>query len=960
MAYPRGQASVVAQAYAAGITITLPTGSIAPQAGDLIICLIGGASDQPVTGVVQSGASDYTIVNAPSTSAAGERLSYAWKIAAGGDADPYFIGLSSASSRWVGQAIVIRDVPATTPIEGVAWSYPAALPATWGSALTTTNADDLLLYVCHTGHYSNSVNGSLDGTASLGYVSGVSSGVTTCSMISGFKTQHTAGVCPTTKAYDLNKSGATCLVMAIKNSTGGVCYGNVTISALEIDSANQFPNYYGAMGVANSAALAWDAPSNATGGANINGLPVRATAATINPNIGRIGLYTYNNPTSINESVNLGVDTWCGASHPFTNAVDCRGKVFSLHWLFNLGQINIQIGNQGVAIVFTDNAGNWAAYSLRRKDAALLGVTDYRSFIALGSGANTPIDSSGTVDWQNIKRVAYIWHRVAGLTYDMIMYIRNAMLLTGATITDGYSGSPASFIDLVPAFNSWDQFNGVYKQASAQVMLLTDTQIGDGSTVTYFDMSAQSAEYPQEYSSKPAPTEQLIENGLAGTRTLSIYASGSDTLNLTAGVLAASVAQGLSVNAGSGTGVSFAGTSIVGMSITDNKALDWVGVSIKNAAMAVLKAAQLTNCNISGGTGTALISASNGFSDTGGTYTASATAIYGIRIAAAGTFDLDNTIFNGFTKDIDITAATGTVTINLAAGTSTPTYQTAGATVSIVSSPVYQVVVVSGFTAGSRIQIYDTTNAVELFNGTASAGNTVVSGTTAKWTDPSTAAGNRAIRVRVSYVTGATAKGFLELTGLTCGTTAGTESVTYPVTQVADTTYDDNAITGSTVTGVTFTDSSPDVVNIDVASNSITWPSIYAAWVYYAFTSTGIATDIDYIDGIDTANYILSNMKIKNTSSPSEPLVVSGGYGRDSTTGASVDLVDTTGGTLIFAPDHVVSYAVGSGVTSQDKTDIATAVLTAAASAPIASNIKQVNSLTVDGTGTEADPWGPV
>ena len=32
----------------------------------------------------------------------------------------------------------------------------------------------------------------------------------------------------------------------------------------------------------------------------------------------------------------------------------------------------------------------------------------------------------------------------------------------------------------------------------------------------------------------------------------------------------------------------------------------------------------------------------------------------------------------------------------------------------------------------------------------------------------------------------------------------------------------------------------------------------------------------------------------------------------------------------------------------------------AAEANPIHANVKEVNGLTVDGTGTEADPWGPV
>lgn len=52
--------------------------------------------------------------------------------------------------------------------------------------------------------------------------------------------------------------------------------------------------------------------------------------------------------------------------------------------------------------------------------------------------------------------------------------------------------------------------------------------------------------------------------------------------------------------------------------------------------------------------------------------------------------------------------------------------------------------------------------------------------------------------------------------------------------------------------------------------------------------------------------------------------------------------------------------ATGSGVTAQDKTDIASAVLTAATAAPIASDIKKVNAVTVTGNGQPATPWGPV
>lgn len=43
-----------------------------------------------------------------------------------------------------------------------------------------------------------------------------------------------------------------------------------------------------------------------------------------------------------------------------------------------------------------------------------------------------------------------------------------------------------------------------------------------------------------------------------------------------------------------------------------------------------------------------------------------------------------------------------------------------------------------------------------------------------------------------------------------------------------------------------------------------------------------------------------------------------------------------------------------------DYNALAAAILAAAAADPIASNVKQVNDIDIDGTGTTGDPWGPV
>jgi hypothetical protein len=54
------------------------------------------------------------------------------------------------------------------------------------------------------------------------------------------------------------------------------------------------------------------------------------------------------------------------------------------------------------------------------------------------------------------------------------------------------------------------------------------------------------------------------------------------------------------------------------------------------------------------------------------------------------------------------------------------------------------------------------------------------------------------------------------------------------------------------------------------------------------------------------------------------------------------------------APDNAGIAAIPDAATN------AAAVVAAATATPLAANIKQVNDVTVDGTGADGDPWGPV
>ena len=268
------------------------------------------------------------------------------------------------------------------------------------------------------------------------------------------------------------------------------------------------------------------------------------------------------------------------------------------------------------------------------------------------------------------------------------------------------------------------------------------------------------------------------------------------------------------------------------------------------------------------------------------------------------------------------------------------------------SPPVTQSFTVDGLVSGSYVQIYDVTNAVQLAIGTSTTSFT--------WTDSGAATGNRQIRLRVAYCSGASAKEFIEVANAgTCGTTVATANKTYTVAQVDDAVYNANAIAGSGVTGITISDAI-DRMQISIAGGTVSWRSIYAYNVYWLSTAAGIVDDGSIIAAKDQANYSVTLFKIKNTGAT--PLKITQGWGVDSTTGSVEDIIDTTGGNIYPVVDHVVSSVVsvgGANIITGDIADIPAAVLAAAVTTPIHANIQKVNDVIVNGTGATGDEWGP-
>lgn len=89
-----------------------------------------------------------------------------------------------------------------------------------------------------------------------------------------------------------------------------------------------------------------------------------------------------------------------------------------------------------------------------------------------------------------------------------------------------------------------------------------------------------------------------------------------------------------------------------------------------------------------------------------------------IRITAAGTYPMRGWVFSGYSTVIDVTAATGTVVIPIAASDVVGdfTYQSAGAVVSIVPDVVNASGSVTGMIPGGRLFLFNMTTATEMVN----------------------------------------------------------------------------------------------------------------------------------------------------------------------------------------------------------------------------------------------------
>ena len=200
---------------------------------------------------------------------------------------------------------------------------------------------------------------------------------------------------------------------------------------------------------------------------------------------------------------------------------------------------------------------------------------------------------------------------------------------------------------------------------------------------------------------------------------------------------------------------------------------------------------------------------------------------------------------------------------------------------------------VTNIEAGSTIQIYNVTQAIEIENYiTSGTAGTKITATGSY--SSSEATNGDTIRLRITCQAGVNA--LLPFESFGVATAAG---ITFRADQAADTVYDANNIDGSAITGITVTADYTNIqidVDDNVAPYEITAQQIYNFYAYIITTTQGIANFYGAITPIDNMNYKINSsvvaLKIQNTGTTD--VVINGGrlYRDD-----NVSIIDTNSAT---------------------------------------------------------------
>jgi hypothetical protein len=675
-----------------GLTIPIP----AYEANDLIFVFLCGDTGTPTVAVTSGGTWNQLFQRVNTCS-----LTVLWKYAAASEAD--IVLTATVNETYSGCAVTVRDVyqgytVGSPPVRSdtTATGTRIALPT-----ITTSAADSLCLAVI-----------SSAGTSSFSFVEDalqdlVKADGTAEGLGVGWFFKKAAGVTTAYNATSMASQNGAKAVIEVRAPAGG---------------ATVIPAYP----VADASILLTPSPGIAYDGNT-------ALAATADTAFGTsIAGRTCNDGTVATAVIDIGIDRDAFQSFAGITNTAVAGQMSGAETVmaaarYNVGARNIlghfrhaaPSSNQRLSTVGSGrgvwfgmrsgatNGTNFKVWQVHGADApSPPGNT--RPFIVAAANADQ-IASAGTLSNSDVRNYGF-WTGGLGVLTQQASF-GPLWAMDTITLAGGNAAEPMTIPAVVSAAALYKVRYSSQLQGSNQMLCLQAIQFGDGGTnPLYLQVNGGAVEFPQRRS---VSAKTVNYNGTDDSVGWTFYPGASDTIDL-AGTAFASANKyhwRIHASASASAAYDFAGvalngagdvqlrdvTTFLGMSFTDcptitQNAAPLDGCSFLDSKVIVAAPADLaeiTDCEfVSSGTGHAI--------EVGGS-AASVTFSGNVFTGYAGT--------NGSTGNeaIYVNIASGTVTINIVGGGSTPSIRTAGATV-VVNSNVS--VTLTGLKNPSEVRVF--------------------------------------------------------------------------------------------------------------------------------------------------------------------------------------------------------------------------------------------------------------
>jgi hypothetical protein len=610
--------------------------------------------------------------------------------------------IGGATDDWATCALLVRDAPDVSDaswIDTFAQNDQTVSSNTPTAPAVTTTTDDCLI-LRFIGRDGSGIVVPPEGWGQEFFEAGTAdtklSTATNAQVRATSSLAKTAGVVPQKVYYHAPADGGTAFTVAVRNKVGGgVPHGVSGSPTVVTDYVTSAPTM---ASIHNEVATI----------AGVSTIASTVTAAVLTSQATASDMFGPYRAAQFNSNSALGM---CGVWHSIAETDFSTGLY---HLTFR--QVSAtQHSVLGPLFFFRDALGAWVV--LRFANRTRLG--GYRTIVR-DLPAETPVDSSGTIDWSRITAVGYVCHCTGALTTVRSFEVRWLCILPKTAplrVFGGSAGNPVTSRSLAKALTgdtAWDTSIGL---GVGMNLVKIPVGFGDGATTTYLDDEAQSLEYPKDGS---AP-EYAVG---AQNQRLTIRTSSSDTIVFSAGVKASSDIQQLYIDPASSLSATY-GTAgaFIGLRVMSLDGFEWVGSTFAKCEKVDGVAGTFTGCTFkSSAASTACLSLDAGATVEGSTFT-KGFETYAIELTEPGTYTLLDNTFSGYATVLNILAASGTVTVVLGLGNPTPTYATAGATVVFDQPTVLPTLTVSGFETGSDVVIYsnaastgDGSNVIQTFD----------------------------------------------------------------------------------------------------------------------------------------------------------------------------------------------------------------------------------------------------